>query len=564
MTRSYHDLHEFPVWFFNLPPPSDSWPLPEDRPPGATVAMRIRGFLHARDAGRLQFDTDASMRVSAQIDGRPVGGEAQVAPGLHIVAIDADLTGEQWRLMPLWNGEELWGRVTTTVEYPSRFNLLARPWVRWIPLVAASALLLVWLVAALLWVGDSAVLAWAAGASLVIGSLIAIDRVDLARWAIAALAGAVLIPVPPRLRNLRGAFVMVGVPWMTFVLVSSAPAIGRWVLYRVGDDHWMFQRFAYRIVMQGYWLEGGSETFWFQAFYRWIVGILHTVFGDSSVGEWYWDGACLLAGSLLSFRIARTFAGFRWGVAAAVITLATFVLGTAQVFLGQGLGEISSAGMLSLAALFAMRSRHRCTAPAIAAGLLATLAFYTRLNNFIVALGVSVFALPLRLPVRAIVRPAAWWSRVAWRTAFIVPTIFGLGVLFFMWRTWHYTGAFSLFYGTSGYLLGNWQPGVPLVTLLERVVHSVMVVLTVNDPPRFDVYSLPVVAGAAVAVLSICGVPRLRTLPLAAVLFFFAAIAGSFIAYSPPYPGRFSIHVMPVASALAVCGAASLRRRPAT
>ena len=148
--------------------------------------------------------------------------------------------------------------------------------------------------------------------------------------------------------------------------------------------------------------------------------------------------------------------------------------------------------------------------------------------------------------------------------AFIVPTIFGLGVLFFMWRTWHYTGVFSLFYGTSGYLLGNWQPGVPLVTLLERVAHSVMVVLTVNDPPRFDVYSLPVLAGAAVAVLSICGVPKLRTLPLAAVLFFFAAIAGSFIAYSPPYPGRFSIHVMPVASALAVCGAASLRRRPAT
>ena len=266
MTRSYHDLHEFPVWFFNLPPPSDSWPLPEDRPPGATVAMRIRGFLHARDAGRLHFDTDASMRVSAQIDGRPVGDEAQVAPGLHIVAIDADLTGEQWRLMPLWNGEELWGRVTTTVEYPSRFNLLARPWVRWIPLVIASALLLAWLVFALLWVGDLAVLAWAAGASLVIGSLIAIDRVDLARWAIAALAGAVLIPVPPRLRNLRGAFVMVGIPWMTFVLVSSAPAIGRWVLYSVGDDHWMFQRFAYRIVMQGYWLEGGSETFWFQAF----------------------------------------------------------------------------------------------------------------------------------------------------------------------------------------------------------------------------------------------------------------------------------------------------------
>jgi hypothetical protein len=404
------------------------------------------------------------------------------------------------------------------------------------------------------------VLAWAAGASLVIGWLIVIDRVDLARWAIAALAGAVLVPVPQRLRNLRGAFVMVGVPWMTFVLVSSAPAVGKWILYNVGSDHWMYQRYAYRIVIQGYWLEGGSETFYFQAFYRWIVGILHSVFGDSSVGESYWDGACLLAGSLLSFRIARTFAGFRWGVAAAVITLATFVLGTARVFLGQGLADISSAGMLSLAALCAMRSRHRRTAPAIAAGLLATLAFYTRLNNLIAAFGVAAFALPLRLPVSTIVRPSTWWSRLSWRTALIIPTTIALGVLFFMWRTWYYTGVFSMFHGTSGYRQGNWLPGLPLGTVIGRVTHSVMVVLTVNDPPRLDVYSLPVVAGAAVAALSLCGVPRLRTIPLAAVIFFFAAIAGAFIAYSPPYPGRFSVHVMPVASALAVCGAASLRR----
>ena len=47
MTRSYHDLFEFPAWFFNLPPPSDSWPAPADRPPGATIAMSVHGFVHA-------------------------------------------------------------------------------------------------------------------------------------------------------------------------------------------------------------------------------------------------------------------------------------------------------------------------------------------------------------------------------------------------------------------------------------------------------------------------------------------------------------------------------------
>ena len=41
----------------------------------------------------------------------------------------------------------------------------------------------------------------------------------------------------------------------------------------------------------------GSRTFWFQPLYRWIAGLLHLVFGDSSVGERFWDGACLLAGA---------------------------------------------------------------------------------------------------------------------------------------------------------------------------------------------------------------------------------------------------------------------------
>lgn len=125
----------------------------------------------------------------------------------------------------------------------------------------------------------------------------------------------------------------------------------------MGHDYWGYQRFAYRIVMQGYWLEGGSETFYFQPFYRWIVGFLHMAFGDSSVGEWFWDGACLMAGSLLSFRIARAYAGFRWGLVAAVAPLAMILLGTASHLIGRGLGEISSAGLMNMAALTILQSR---------------------------------------------------------------------------------------------------------------------------------------------------------------------------------------------------------------
>lgn len=176
------------------------------------------------------------------------------------------------------------------------------------------------------------------------------------------------------------------------------------------------------------------------------------------------------------------------------------------------------------------------------------------------ALGVTLFALPAHLPVRAIVRPAAWRSGVSWRIVAVITVAIGLGLLFFAWRTWHYTGVFSVFHGTQRYTVAIWQPGMSLGTLFERLVHSVMMVLTVNDPPRFDLYALPVLAGAIVAVLSLVAVPRLRELPAAAVLFFFAAIAGAFVASGSVYAGRFSVHIMPITCALAVCGGASLLR----
>ena len=212
----------------------------------------------------------------------------------------------------------------------------------------------------------------------------------------------------------------------------------------------------------------------------------------------------------------------------------------------------------------ARAASRRFRAGALAAGLMATLAFYTRLNHLIMALGVAALALPLDVPVQAALRPSTWRSRVSWRPVLIVPATIALGVLLFMWRTWHYTGVFSLFYGTQRELAAVWQPGAALGTVLHRLAHSVMMVLTVNDPPRFDLYALPVLGGAAAATLGIAGVPRMRTLPLAAVLFFFAAIAGAFVAYGSAYSGRFSVHIMPITCALAVCGVASLFRRDHT
>jgi hypothetical protein len=562
MTRSYHSFADFPAWWFNLPPPNESWPTPEDIPPGATTPMHVRGYLTTTAAGTLDFEGAPGVTGTVSVDGRRVPWPTRVEAGTHLVAIDVVLTYADWAVVSKWNGVDLWNSgVVATMEAPSRVDVAARPWIRLIPTLIAAAFVLLWIASAAAAVGSMPVLAWTAVASAGVALVVRAAPPDVARWTIPALAAAVFVRVPPRLRNQFGAYALVGIPWLTFVLAGAIPLVGKFRLYQYGNDYWLYQRFGYRIVMQGYWLEGGTRVFYFQPFYRWISGILHAIFGDSSIGERFWDGMCLLAGSMVGFRIARAFAGFRWGLVAAVMPLSVFALGTARYLLGFGLSEISSSGFIYMAALFAMRSRGRRTLSAIAAGLLATLGFYTRLNNGIMAFGVACFALPLTLAWSDAIDPRVWRRRVSWRTIFGVGGVIACGLLFFAWRNWFYNGVFSLFFGTQRQLRAVWQPGDPLRVVLDRLFTNLARVLTVNDPPRFDWFALPVMAGALVASLSLAGVPRLRELPAAAVLFFWFAFASAFIAYGFEYPGRFSMHVLPITCALTTCALANASRR---
>ena len=564
MTRSYHQLSEFPAWFFNLPPDDEGWPIAADRPPGARVAMTVRGFLHARHDGTFNVETGPDVAASVAVDGQASRGPVPLSSGLHSVFVDAVLTGDRWSLTPTWNGEDVWSSVDATVRRPSTLDLVVRPWIRWVPAAALLVMLASWAAASVVRISDRTVLVWSALSSGAIAWLVLSDRAPLARIAVAALAGAALLPVPRRLRNRRGAFVLLGIPWLIYAAACASTAIGRFVFYGSGHDMWMLQRFAYRIVMQGYWLEGGSPTFWFQSGYRWIVGMLHAVFGDSSAGEWLWDAACLLAGAMFAFRATRSAAGFRWAIVAAALPLAVFILGTPSYLIGYGLSEISSAGFLYAAALLAMRARNGSVRAAVGAGVFAFLAFLTRLNNLPMAFAVVAFALPVRTPVRMALRLQALRDRTSWRTVGVAAATLCGGLLFFAWRTWHYTGVFSLFYGTQRQFLSVWAHAPSFRAGLAEALYGVLVVLTVNEPPRFDPYSLPVLAGAAVAVLAVIGVPRLRDVPIPLVLFFFSGVVGAFVTRGYYYPGRFSVHIIPVTCALTVCALArTIRKMPA-
>jgi hypothetical protein len=137
MTRAYHQLSEFPAWFFNLPPANNEWPVPLDRPPGATVGMTVNGFLHTR-GGVLQIVTGPDVAAALRVDGvdaprgDAAGGGVTLMPGTHRITIDATLTGDRWQFVPLWNGGDLWTSAVATLEKPSRLDLAIRPVGTWI------------------------------------------------------------------------------------------------------------------------------------------------------------------------------------------------------------------------------------------------------------------------------------------------------------------------------------------------------------------------------------------------------------------------------------------------
>jgi hypothetical protein len=253
---------------------------------------------------------------------------------------------------------------------------------------------------------------------------------------------------------------------------------------------------------------------------------------------------------VFAYRVVASFAGFTAGLLSAVIPLAIFLLGPTLEFVGFGLSEISSASFIYVAAFFAMRNRgwH----DAIIAGVLLILAFYTRLNNLPMALAVAAFALPITMPASAAWRPRTWWPRIQWRVVTGVVVALAIGAVLFAWRTWYYSGVFSVFHGTQREFLAVWKPHMTFGEAVPAMISSVMMVITASDPPALVWHSAPLVAATAIALLAIFNVPGFRRAPLPVVLLFLAGCAGALVTRGWGHEGRFSIHLFGAAAAL--CG----------
>jgi hypothetical protein len=556
--RPYASWAAFPAWFVNF---TDFLDVP-DRV-GVRLAessrhftLEVAGAVTVPDAGRFSIDLDRDMVLEGQIGSTDVessGGatvDVPLASGVHRIALRLSMTGDRWKFVPMWNGRSAFSNSMLTVDQPRAADRWLAPVLKDAIVGVLAVLLIAWLGSVIaLYSSEPKLLAWTVAASVVLAVMAVSGRGERAAGLL--LLGAAAIPVGASARNWRGALMLVGVPWLVFFVARALPQIGQISLYSV-DDWLTYQVAGYRIYMSGFWLEGGNRVFDYQPLYRWITGALHLVFGDSSVGEVYWDAACLLAGGFVAFTLVETVGGFRWAVGAAAATLATFTLGTIWYFVGRGLSEIAAAGFAFFATLAILRAGGRM-AVAAAAGALATLMFYARLNQLIFAVFLAALWVPPDVP--------AAWRRLVRAIADVDPRPAGAylvtvatGVVLFALRTWWYSGVFSLLYGTS---LKNNDTGlrwwtVGSLAVWKRIAHSLSALVWMNEPPGPDSRALVVVCGVLLSVLALLQVPRASRLPASIAIVTIGAGASAFIAHTHAYPGRMSIHLVPFAVAMTV------------
>jgi hypothetical protein len=554
--RPYPSRERFPIWFVNL--------LQALRPDG-DVDVDIDGYVSVSESGTFSIDHGDGLALSGSlgsmlmaVDGPTLS--AQIPAGSHRLQLHGSSRGPNWQFIPRWNGGDAYTSTTMTVSPAGAVPPSIARLVSWLITAAVAALLLVLVMACAanrLLVGPA--LGFGLFVAVVLGALASAGRFE--RFAPLLLAGGAAMPIGRRQQSMRIAFLLLGIPWLTFFVVRSLPQLGNVTIYSLGDDWHMYQSAAYSIFLNGQWIRGGSDVFLFQPFYRWTVGALHLLFGDPSIGETYLDAASLLASALLGFALVKPVAGFRAAIAASALTLATFTIGPIWYLIGRGLSEIAGLGWMSLAVMFLLRARLGRWRSAALAGGCAVLMFLTRLNHLLLAGFLLAALLPVRTP-STIAQLSAAAARIRIRTAATYATIVVAGILMYSTRTWWYSGHFSVTYGTS---FGVQQTGLRPATIVSpvvwrRIAEAFAAQLTMHEPPAFDPRALLLVTGGVLSVLALLQFPWAAGLPGGLALLTFGTLAGSFIAHTHEYPGRMSVHAVPFAVAMSVCAASRLVR----
>jgi hypothetical protein len=316
----------------------------------------------------------------------------------------------------------------------------------------------------------------------------------------------------------------------------------RFTLYGVGGDPLTYQRFARYIALRGDWLQfEQNPVFTYQPLYRYVVSILHLVFGQSSLAQRLMDVWSVVgAASLMAVLLRRWGLDLIWCVAAPGLYLWHLLNDRFLFLIGSGLQEYLAMLPMMLAA-WAMGDRKGHSPAVWWAGVFGLTALWLRQDH---VLGLAAIVLLAYPPIRGD-WSEAWRGLVKtvvknWRWMVAYFSFLLGGLLLVAFRNWLGGGEFVLTKSANlAYLRsGGW----------EETWQSVSLLLNANEKTvglGGKLIWAGVVAGLAGLSLRFGPIKRY---PLEISLLLLAIIAPYFYVKVIAYPPRFSVHLLPWAT----------------
>ena len=352
------------------------------------------------------------------------------------------------------------------------------------------------------------------------------------------------------------------------IFIATAPAIfayyllawrgfiGAFTAYPVFSDPLAYQVFAREIFLDGDWFHAAGEpVITYQPLYRYFVGALHVIFGQSSVAQWMVDAwsVCLGAATV-------TMLGVRFGLspaaggAAGVMYLALMFGPHFSWHIGYGLQELT--GNLFLFALLWVAAGGASPRRVALAALLAVLTVWIRLDRIALALAMVLLFLP------PAVGPFPAWGRLAREALVVWPRLVAYLAAV--------TGAFLLVplrnLIAGGEFTLNYQVNMKYLQCHDwECVRWTFEQLLLGSNVCVDRAAAPLVAGTLLALAAMAyRRGSFGAIPLQLPILLFAALIPYLAGGPKNYEPRFSMHLLPFCVILVTMAIANLRMNRGT
>jgi hypothetical protein len=334
-------------------------------------------------------------------------------------------------------------------------------------------------------------------------------------------------------------FLLFGPAMLIFFSNKWLPQIGHWSLWSQGDDWTSYQNFAYKIVVDGQWLNAGEGVFTMQPLYRYFVGFYHFLFGQSAFVQRMADVWCILGAATLiaclivRFRLPALIAFF-----SSIAYLMANLIGTFRYRIGEGLVENHAMIFMMLAAWLLYRSREEARYyQIILATLFGIIGYWMRQDHLGAIAGLAFLALE---PVEGLTGGwQGYWERfkLHWRQIALYWGGGILSVLLICYRNWFLGGAF--------FPTDTQHPN--FFEVYEKA--KFYLILTGDEWPVFpSISGIVVTLGVFMALLALVWRPKtLSNFPLSLGIIFIGLLAPYAFLGTGVYQPRFSIHILPLA-----------------